>query len=315
MQEQLFFSDIPTLYRSLPFKFKALLIKGKGNYICLRRADRFLKNPGLLSVREREALLYIAVWLAKTKSGDISENTSFLLSQNFYLWEKIRADGHTCIGRKCPFFGECFVYKVRNKVKQAQIVVVNHALLLSDLDGSILGDYDYLIVDEAHNLEKVAADALGGELTQWRFRSAFDAIFSEMPLPSGTLVFLMTALNDDEKYKSLYQKAAQSVIAARAFCDTFFMELAQQLENFYHWKEQEYSVKKRYDSTNPVFQKIEPLGLEFVKYIKHATEELKRFRKNLNIIRLGGIWKGIRITDEDIGEMRKELLTRLEEKW
>ncbi|RKZ28599.1 hypothetical protein DRQ29_01630, partial [bacterium] len=200
LQEQLFFYDIPILEQNLPFDFKAILLKGKGNYICLLRAERYLKNPSLLSFREREGILYIANWLANTNSGDISENSAFMNSRQFHLWEKIRADGHTCIGRKCPYYNDCFVYKIRKKVQESQVIVVNHALLLSDLGGGILGDYDYLIVDEAHNLERVAAESFGGVIARWRIRSTLDSIFSEMPQPNGTLVFLFSALENRQDY-------------------------------------------------------------------------------------------------------------------
>ncbi|MCD6417713.1 3'-5' exoribonuclease, partial [bacterium] len=277
LQEQLFFSDIPTLRKVLPFDFKALLLKGKGNYICLRRAERYLANPQTLSNYERTGLIYIASWLRTTKSGDISENTSFMNSRHRHLWEKIRADGHTCIGRKCPHYNDCFVYKARAKAREAQIIVVNHALLLSDLEGAILGDYNYLIVDEAHNLERVAANYLGGNIALWRFRSTLDAIFSEMPKVSGTLAFLMSKIAEKSEILEKYRNAAQSILAARTFADTFFSEFVEQMEFAYHWREQRYSLKKRYDTENIVFQKIEPLGREFFKNLETAKKSLKDF--------------------------------------
>jgi len=281
LQEQLFQSDIPTLAEIMPFQFKAVLLKGKGNYICLYRLERYFKNPNLLSYREREGLAYIASWLVDSQSGDISENTSFLNARQFYLWEKIRADGHTCVGRKCPFYDSCYVYKIRKKVQQAQVVVVNHALLMSDIGGGILGDYDYLIIDEAHNLERVAADNLGGMLAQWRFRSTLDSIFSESPKPSGTLAFLYSVLAKKKEHKELYEKAANSIIAARSFADTFFAELTHQMQVFYHWREQRYGVRKRYDSENPAFRKTEPLAAEIIRYLSSAKENLKKFADSI----------------------------------
>lgn len=283
LQEQLFFSDIPTLREALPFDFKALLLKGKGNYICLLRAERYLANPQMLSNYEREGLVYIASWLGNTESGDISENTAFVNSRQKYLWEKIRADGHTCIGRKCPYFNDCFVYKARAKARESQIIIVNHSLLLSDLDGVILGDYKYLIFDEAHNLERIAANHLGGTIAQWRFRSTLDSIFSEMPKTSGTLAFLMSALKGKKELLEQYQKTAQAILAARAFADTFFAELVEQMEFAYHWREQKYSVHRRYDTQNIIFQKMEPLGRDFLKNISKAKSELKQFVEDVPI--------------------------------
>ncbi len=277
LQEQLFFSDLPMLSEVLPFDFRAILLKGKGNYICLRRARRYLDDPSVLSYNERTGMIYIARWLAGTHSGDISENSAFINSKQFYLWEKIRSDGHTCIGKKCPYYQECFVYSIRSKVKDAQVVVVNHALLLSDLAGGILGDYNYLVVDEAHNLERVAADAFGGEIARWRVYSVLDSIFSEMPNPTGTLAFLYSKIPNRNHYKEYYKEATNSIIAARGFANTFFTELTETMEKVYHWREQKYGVRNRYDSGNPVFQQIETFGTEMIRCLSRVRDSLKEF--------------------------------------
>ncbi len=295
LQEQLFFYDIPFLEKILPFSFKSVLLKGKGNYICLLRVERYIKNPSLLSFKEREGILYIANWLANTHSGDISENSAFMNSRQFHLWEKIRADGHTCIGRKCPYFNDCFVYKIRRKVQESQLIVVNHALLLSDLGGGILGDYDYLIVDEAHNLERVASDAFGGVVARWRIRSTLDSIFSEMPQPNGTLAFLFSALENRQDYADLYKISTNSIVSARAFADNFFNELTEQMEYAYHWREQQYGVRKRYDPDNAVFRKIENLGAEMVRYLNSVRDNLKKF------------YESIEVSNEKIERTREEL--------
>ncbi len=277
LQEQLFFSDIPALAKVLPFGFKAILLKGKGNYICLNRLQRYIENPGLLSFREREGLLYIVSWLGETESGDITENTAFLNMRQNYFWDKVRADGHTCIGKKCKFFPTCFVHKVRRQVHDAQILVVNHALLLSDLQSGLLGDYKYLIVDEAHNLERVAVSHLGGTVALWRFRSTLDGIFSETPARSGTLALLFGALGEKEEYAQPFSKASNAVIAARAFAEQFFTELAELMEYIYHWREQRYPVRRRYDVDNPVFARLEPLGRTLLGYLERAKGALKAF--------------------------------------
>ncbi len=277
LQEQLFFSDLEVLSKALPFSFYAVLLKGKGNYICLRRLERYLKNPELLTYNERKGLLYIIPWLADTKSGDISENTAFINSGQRYLWEKIRADGHTCIGSKCPFYDDCFVYTVRRKIKKAQIVVVNHYLLLSDLGGGILGDYNYIVLDEAHNLERVAAETFGGTIARWIIASALDSIYNDNLRPSGTAAFLFSALEDRERYKELYSQVATAVISARAVVNTFFAELTEQMEYLYHWREQRYSVRKRYDPEHPIFRKIERLGAQLLEHLKKVKETAVAF--------------------------------------
>ena len=278
LEEQLFFSDLEVLRRALPFDFKAVLLKGKGNYICLRRVERYLKNPQLLTYNERKALLYIIPWLARTKSGDISENTAFSNSGSRHLWEKIRAESITCIGSKCPFFKRgCYVYSIRRKVRDAQVVVVNHSLLLADAAGGVLGDYNYIVLDEAHNLERVAADTYGAIVARWRIVSALDSIFTDVPRPSGTLAFLFSSLRNREKYGELYQQCINAIMSARSMTFTFFMELTEQMELVYHWREQRYPVRKRYDPDNPVFRKISKFGAQLIEHLKQVKLTLERF--------------------------------------
>ena len=276
LQEQLFNKDIPTIAECVPFDFNVLLLKGKGNYLCLYRLERFIKDPVLLPISERKALLYLVSWAMETESGDIAENSSFNIFFQTSLWEKIRADGHTCVGKKCPFYADCFVYKVRRKVQDAQLLIVNHALLLSDIEGAILGDYETLIIDEAHNLDKVAADYLGGAIAVWRFRSVLDGIYTESPIPSGTLNYLMSEIETPE-LQGLYDDTKEAISKARDFVESFFSELTLSIENLYHWKNRRYSVRKRYDFVNPVFRAVEQSALKLYDLLKAAHINLDKF--------------------------------------
>ncbi len=279
LQDQLFSEDIPQVAQCLPFAFKAVLLKGRGNYVCPHRVERLLKNPSLLVMRDREALLPLAVWLEETQSGDLSENTAFMNSSRMGLIEKIRADAHTCVGKKCPHFSRCFVYEVRKKVEDAQIVVVNHALLLSDIDGAIIGTYSDLIVDEAHNLERAAVDAFGGDVNIWVFRAVLDSIFSQGSQLSGTMIYAYNALEQKilEKVEDSFSRAKNAIIAARAFVDNFFAELAGRMDYYLNWKAQRYAVRKRYDNASELLTSVKKLGEEFVRYLKSANESINAF--------------------------------------
>lgn len=278
LQEQLFYCDIPVLSRILPFSFRALLLKGKGNYLCIHRLDRYIKNPPMLSRKDREGLLLLASWLPLTQSGDISENTAFFSHYNS-LWEKVKADGHTCIGKNCPFWDACFVFKSRREAHKAQILVVNHSLLLSDISGrTLLGDYKHIIFDEAHNLEKSSIECFSDELSIWRIRSALDGIFSDTPQPSGAIVFLKKELKDfDSELDKLFLSVAQAVVTARNFADTFFSELTAKLEEYYRWRESKYVVKVSYNSSNLVYAHIEPFGRQMISYLHRVRENVEEF--------------------------------------
>lgn len=168
LQEQLFFKDLPRLKDLIPLSFKAVLVKGRENYVCQRRWDEIMMEQTRgLSSWEARGLMYLYIWKLQTLSGDVSENSSFDRGRYSLLWRKINSDRFSCMGKKCPKANECFVMKLRKHIETASIVVANHSLLLADLrnEFSTLGEYSHLVVDEAHNLAASASGLLGFELS------------------------------------------------------------------------------------------------------------------------------------------------------
>lgn len=167
LQEQLFYKDLPQLKEMLPLPFKATLVKGRENYVCERRWDEFLMEQTRgISPYEAQALLYLFIWKYLTKSGDVSENSSFDRNRFSIAWRKVCSDRFFCMGRKCPHAGKCYVMSLRKHIETSSVVITNHSLLLADLqmENTTLGEYSYLVVDEAHNLTATATRNLGFEL-------------------------------------------------------------------------------------------------------------------------------------------------------
>jgi len=155
LQDQLYGKDIPDLQRILPFEFKAVLLKGRSNYICLRRLAAF-RHGGPSSLEEMRLLAKILVWLPSTVTGDRAE----LFMPNYKeqaIWSRVCADAETCLADQCSYRKKdrCLFYGARREAERAHLIVVNHALLLSDIavENRVLPKYSYLIVDEAHHLE------------------------------------------------------------------------------------------------------------------------------------------------------------------
>lgn len=168
LQEQLFYKDLPQLAKILPVPFKAVLIKGRENYICERRwEDLLLQSNKELSSWEAQALLYLYIWKLHTKTGDISENSSFDRKRFSITWRKVCSDRYLCSSRKCQHYRKCHVMSLRKEIENASVVVTNHALLLADMrmENSTLGEYKYLVIDEAHNLMASASKHLGCSLS------------------------------------------------------------------------------------------------------------------------------------------------------
>lgn len=171
LQEQLMNKDIPDVIKvfelqSLPVPRYAQL-KGRNNYLCQRRWAS-LRRSQPLPLDEVKLLVRTLVWAALTETGDRAELN--LRGQDVYVWNRICAQSESCLGAQCPYQsrGACHLYRARRKAESAHLVVVNHALLLSDIAsvarGRIVPDHAHLIVDEAHHLEGEATEQWGFEV-------------------------------------------------------------------------------------------------------------------------------------------------------
>jgi predicted DnaQ family exonuclease/DinG family helicase len=162
LQEQLMGKDLPSLREWLPWDFKAVLLKGRSNYVSLRRWRRYLVEPcedgGELMFK-----LKVLIWLHTTESGDRSELR--LYGREEVLWNRIASDPMDCVGIHCTK-EDCYVHRARAEAETADLVVINHALLLADAEvgGGLLPDYDHLVIDEAHHLEDAATRGLRQEV-------------------------------------------------------------------------------------------------------------------------------------------------------
>ena len=184
LQEQLIRNDIPFLQAVLPVEFSAVLVKGRSNYISLRRTSKATSRATQKMMFEGDGqrqLAMIADWAQKTTDGSRSD-LSFRPQPA--VWDEVASDHGDCMGKKCPTHGDCFYYKARRRVWNADLLVVNHALFFSDLalrrDGaSILPDYDTVIFDEAHTMEGVAADHMGIRLSEGQFDYLMNRLYND----------------------------------------------------------------------------------------------------------------------------------------
>ncbi|MCA9080705.1 MAG: helicase [Planctomycetaceae bacterium] len=182
LQEQLVNRDLPFLNSVLPIEFSAVLVKGRGNYLSLRRTKSAIeKGRALFETEEAAQLTKIREWSGTTYDGSLSELDFRPLPE---VWDEVRSEHGNCMGRKCPTHGDCFYYRARRRVWNADILVVNHALFFSDLalrreGASVLPDYDVAIFDEAHTLEDVAAAHLGMSVTSGQFNYLFGKLYND----------------------------------------------------------------------------------------------------------------------------------------
>jgi ATP-dependent DNA helicase DinG len=162
LQEQLMTKDLPGLREWLPWDFTACLLKGRSNYVSLRRWRRYLAEVCHDS-EELRFKLKVLVWLHSTESGDRSELR--LHGREEVMWARIASDPLDCVGIHCTK-EDCYVHRARAEAEAADLVVVNHALLLADAEigGGLLPPFDHLVIDEAHHLEEAATRGLRQEV-------------------------------------------------------------------------------------------------------------------------------------------------------
>ena len=180
LQEQLINKDIPCLNRCLPWSFKATLAKGKSNYLCKRRLEFVLRRQMGLFDQFGDALAEIHNWAMRTADGSLSD-LPFIPEAR--VWDAVKAEHGNCKGRKCGHWTSCFCQRARRELENANVIVTNHALLFSDLalreeEFSILPDYKWVIIDEAHNIERVAEEHFGIEISSGSVKFLLDGLYN-----------------------------------------------------------------------------------------------------------------------------------------
>lgn len=180
LQEQLINKDIPFLAEALPQAFTAVLAKGRGNYLCKRRLEFAMRRQATMFDDFGSTLAVINQWANQTRDGSLSDIP--ILPKN-HIWDAVKSEHGNCRGRKCPHFSRCFYWRARRQLDNADIIVANHALMFSDLvlkieGGSVLPDYRYVIIDEAHNVEHVAEDHFGINISNFTVKYLLDALYN-----------------------------------------------------------------------------------------------------------------------------------------
>ena len=176
LQSQLLNKDIPFLQSVFPDrKFKAVVVKGRGNYLCMNSFDA---ESGQLHLIGDPNLRKLEKWAAETETGDVGE-----LNFQFGDWSDICSNQDTCHNQQCRFVSKCFYYKMRREAQDANLIITNHSLFFADLgirmsdpNAGVLPAYDVVIFDEAHHLEDIATKAFGVECASFRVPSLLKRI-------------------------------------------------------------------------------------------------------------------------------------------
>ncbi|MCF7857694.1 MAG: DEAD/DEAH box helicase [Candidatus Cloacimonetes bacterium] len=181
LQEQLFYKDLPIVKACVDIPFKATLLKGRRNYVCEKRwLETILDLTKIIAAEEAPSYMNLIVWKEFTTTGDISENSSFNVNRDRRVWKKVSSDSFLCRKKRCPHAKSCFLMEIRRKAEESNLVIINHHLLLANMqsENAVLGEYHNLIVDEAHNLPHLAPVELGINLSYPDFNNFFNQLHS-----------------------------------------------------------------------------------------------------------------------------------------
>lgn len=167
LQDQLFHRDLPTISKAVGRPVRTALLKGRANYLCLHRLELALQDATAVTSAQAHVL---RDWRDTTRDGDKREVTE--IAEDDSVWPRVTSTADNCLGQQCAHFDDCYVVRARRAAQRADLVVVNHHLLLADLafrEGGFvefLPDSDAIIIDEAHQLPDIALEFFGTSISQ-----------------------------------------------------------------------------------------------------------------------------------------------------
>jgi len=224
LQQQLFEKDIPLVASSLAeeggsqVKIKSVIMKGRGNYLCLRRLDDVLQEPPLFDF-DFEELKNIVKWSQTSKTGAKNDLTAL---PSDTVWSSICSESDLCLGNHCPYRAQCFIQTLRKEANNAHIIVVNHHLLFADLaarfqgagyeNSVVLPPFARLIIDEAHTIENAATSFFSAGFTRTGlFRQLGKLYHKRRANYSGLLVKLCAIINSNDEPLETMSDAIQKI--------------------------------------------------------------------------------------------------------
>jgi ATP-dependent DNA helicase DinG len=199
LQDQLFHRDLPRVLSILGAKADVALLKGRANYLCKYRLQQTVESGQFKSRTQADDLQKVRAWATRTRAGDRAELIE--VPEGSPLWPRVTSTAENCLGTECPFYDECFVFKARRRAQEADLVVVNHHLLLSDLAlkregfGAILPEADAYILDEAHQLPDLAGQYFSAGISTRQVRELASDTLAECAGQPGALALLQPALD------------------------------------------------------------------------------------------------------------------------
>lgn len=233
LQQQLSEKDIPAAQKILGKEVKAILVKGRNNYVCLRRLEELGKERDLFT-NESEALEKIREWAKTSPSGSRSD-LSFFPPEN--VWSRVASESDACMGLHCPFRDKCFVMSLRREASDAQILVVNHHLLFADIesrmngvgydDSAVLPPYRRIVFDEAHGIENAATSFFSEQISRMKIIKQMNLLYRKRRSSYAGYIFTLVALSTQEDTSDDVAEAVEQIKSDIAGLETAALDIMQ----------------------------------------------------------------------------------------
>ncbi|QNO15112.1 DEAD/DEAH box helicase [Alkalicella caledoniensis] len=291
LQEQIVYKDIPFLQKVLPLGFKGVLVKGRSNYLCLRKLENIETDSLLEDIDEDyQELKLLKDWGLKTKEGSKADLNFMPRESN---WEQVCSEGDLCLKLHCSNYRECFFFKARRESANADILVVNHHLLFADislkakgLEGGVLPSYHSVVFDEAHNIEDTATQYFGYKANKYLVPKQLNRLFySKGGKQKGFLMDISQKLTNnkyvtpllkqkvyDEVHMYFLPQIADIVSKNNYFFDNIYL--------FLDGNTSKLRLTQEVVETQP-YKKIKEEVFQFLKIFSEFIERVRALQKEL----------------------------------
>jgi len=259
LQEQLLRHDLPILQKVISDDFLAVLVKGRSNYLCLRRLDNAYHEPDLFNSDNNGELEALRAWSLTTKAGSKDELN---IPPSINIWSEVCCEMDQCPRTRCPSYSRCFFHKARRKAAHADLLIVNHSLLLSDLAvrmqtdnysaAAVLPPYSRIVLDEAHHLEEAATRNFSIRISNYSFARIVNRLSHPRKPERGHLPRLLSTIAKElpdsasTVYDTIYQRVEELISACRCLRDHSHKQFDDQFKNI----QEKHSTKTGYNSNN-----------------------------------------------------------------
>ena len=258
LQDQLYHRDLPRIKKALTAPVHTALLKGRANYLCLYRMEQG-KSETFASRETIQHFQRVLSWSSKTKRGDLAELSS--IPDDSSVWPQVSSTADNCLGSECPFWTECYLVKPRQEAQSADIVVVNHHLLLADLAmkqegfGEVLPGASVFILDEAHQIPELALQFFGESVSTRQLLDLGKDILAEAAKITGSSALLaMPVKLLEQRIKQLRAecefvptKASATVLLQHANIVLAMQAVAEQCEELFQALEQQAGASSALD--------------------------------------------------------------------